>query len=446
MNFIYIHTHDSGREMEPYGVATHNPSLMKLAKESIMFRNAHCVAPTCSPSRAAMLTGMTAHNSGMYGLAHRGFSLNDYSQHLAQFLGRNGYYTALIGVQHEAKDPSVLGYMETHADHVKKGKPAIVSDKCSLDIAFEFLERKPYGDKPFFLSFGLRSTHRKFMDADDSRDGFVRLPYAMMDTLKNRHDYCEYLKTLDVADYCVGKLLDKIDEVGLRDDTVIMFTTDHGIAFPQMKGTLYDGGTGVALMFRIPGKEPFVSDALVSHIDVFPTVCDILELEKPEWLQGKSMLPIINIESDEINDYIFTESTYHATYEPARAVRTKNMKLIRFFEDDTKIRWPNIDASACKDTFYSSPLSHLARPKELMFDLVADPTERVNLMGFSEYAEEYSKLSFLLTKHMEETEDPLLHGPLELRDPWTMNKIDAMDPDDEGYNCRGEVVKAAKKK
>jgi hypothetical protein len=174
MNFIYIHTHDSGREMEPYGVATHNPSLMKLAKESIMFRNAHCVAPTCSPSRAAMLTGMTAHNSGMYGLAHRGFSLNDYSQHLAQFLGRNGYYTALIGVQHEAKDPSVLGYMETHADHVKKGKPAIVSDKSSLDIAFEFLERKPYEDKPFFLSFGLRSTHRKFMDADDSRDGFDR--------------------------------------------------------------------------------------------------------------------------------------------------------------------------------------------------------------------------------------------------------------------------------
>lgn len=120
MNFIYIHTHDSGREMEPYGAGAHNPSLMKLAEESIMFRNAHCVAPTCSPSRAAMLTGMTAHNSGMYGLAHRGFSLNDYSQHLVQYLGRNGFYTALIGVQHEAKDLNVIGYMETHADHVKK--------------------------------------------------------------------------------------------------------------------------------------------------------------------------------------------------------------------------------------------------------------------------------------------------------------------------------------
>jgi arylsulfatase A-like enzyme len=225
-----------------------------------------------------------------------------------------------------------------------------------------------------------------------------------------------------------------------------MFTTDHGIAFPQMKGTLYDGGTGVALMFRIPSKKPFVSDALVSHIDVFPTLCDILGLEKPYWLQGKSMLPIINKESDEINDYIFTESTYHATYEPSRAVRTKNMKLIRFFDDDTKIRWPNIDASACKDTFYSSPLSHLARPKELLFDLVADPAERVNLIDVPEYAEAYNMLSLLLNQHMEETDDPLLNGPLELRDPWTMNKIDAMDPDDEVYNCHGEVVKAAKKK
>lgn len=158
------------------------------------------------------------------------------------------------------------------------------------------------------------------------------------------------------------------------------------------------------------------------------------------------MLPIINKESDEINEYIFTESTYHATYEPSRAIRTKNMKLIRFFEEDTKIRWPNIDASPCKTTFYSSPLSHMARPKELMFDLVADPAERVNLIGLPEYQDAYNELSSLLTKHMEATDDPLLNGPLELRDPWTMNKVDAWDPDDAVYNCRGEMVKEAKRK
>lgn len=446
MNFIYIHTHDSGREMQPYGVAAHNPALMKLAQESILFRNAHCVAPTCSPSRAAMLTGMTAHNSGMYGLAHRGFSMNDYSQHLAQFLGRNGYYTALIGVQHEAADPLIIGYNETHADHVKKGKPAIESDQRTLEIALEFFESKRFENKPFFLSFGMRSTHRRFMETDHSGDGFVRVPYAMMDNAENRHDYCEYLKTLDVTDYCVGKLLEKLDEEGLSESTAVMFTTDHGIAFPQMKGTLYDGGTGVALMFRIPGIEPFVSDALVSHVDVFPTVCDILGLDRPDWLQGKSMMPIINGECEEINEYIFSETTYHATYEPARSVRTKKMKLIRFFEEDTKIRLPNIDASASKDTFISSPLHALQRPHEMLFDLAADPAERINLTGVPEYAEIYEVLSDTLHRHMVETQDPLLEGRLELRDPWTMNKVDARDPDDAVYNCRGEMVKKAKLK
>lgn len=444
MNFIYIHTHDSGREMEPYGIGAHNPSLMRLAKESVLFRNAHCVAPTCSPSRAAMLTGMTAHNSGMYGLAHRGFSLNDYSQHLAPYLGRNGYYTALIGVQHEALDPNIIGYTETHADHIKKGKPPIVSDEKSLAMALEFLESKKYGNNPFFLSFGLRSTHRKFMETDDTIDGFVKMPYPLMDTAENRHDYCCYLKTLDIVDYSVGAILDKLDELNLTDDTTVMFTTDHGIAFPQMKGTLYDSGTGVALMIRIPGKKPHVTDALVSHIDVFPTVCEILNVEKPDWLQGKSLMPVINAEKDEINKFIFTETTYHATYEPARAVRTKTMKLIRFFEADTKIRFANIDASACKNAFLTSPLPHMQRAKEMLFDLVADPAERINLIGVPEYADTYDELSALLDQHMIETNDPMLEGKLELRDPWTMNKIDAPDPDDAVYNCHGEIVKKSK--
>ena len=446
MNFIYIHTHDSGREMQPYGAAANNPSLMRLAKDSIMFRNAHCVAPTCSPSRAAMLTGMTAHNSGMYGLAHRGFSLNDYSKHIGNYLRTQGYYTALIGVQHEAKDPAVIGYNETHADHVFKGKPPIVSDARSLEIATDFLKERKDNQTPFFLSFGLRSTHRKFMETDDSMDGFVRLPYPLADNKQNRHDYCEYLKTLDIVDHCVGSILDTLESLDMLEDTAIMFTTDHGIAFPQMKGNLFDGGTGVALMFRLPHKKPQVSDALVSHLDVFPTVCDILGAEKPNWLQGNSLMPIINGESDEINDYIFTETTYHATYEPSRAVRTKDAKLIRFYEDDRKIRFANIDASACKDTFLTSPLPHLQRSREMLFDLIADPSERINLIDVPEYRETYNRLSALLDHQMEATDDPLLNGPLFLRDPWTMNRIDAPDPDDDVYNCHGEIVKKSKLK
>lgn len=97
MNILYVHTHDTGRFIQPYDGSIPTPNLMKLAKEGTLFRNAYCCGPTCSPSRAALLTGQHPHMNGMYGLAHRGFSLNDYSKHLANYLKRFGYETALFG-------------------------------------------------------------------------------------------------------------------------------------------------------------------------------------------------------------------------------------------------------------------------------------------------------------------------------------------------------------
>lgn len=112
MNFIYIHTHDSGRYMQPYGIGTDNPSFMRFARESFMFHEAYCAAPTCSCSRTGLLSGMAPHSAGMFGLAHRGFHMQDFGQHLSHFLHDNGYYTALAGVQHEAISPELLGYDE----------------------------------------------------------------------------------------------------------------------------------------------------------------------------------------------------------------------------------------------------------------------------------------------------------------------------------------------
>lgn len=94
MNIVYLHTHDSGKYMQPYGHAIPTPHLMELARAGTLFRNAHCAAPTCSPSRAALLTGMAPHSCGMLGLAHRGFQLRDYSQHLVQVLNRSGWETS----------------------------------------------------------------------------------------------------------------------------------------------------------------------------------------------------------------------------------------------------------------------------------------------------------------------------------------------------------------
>ena len=103
-NIIYIHSHDTGRYVQPYGHNVPTPNIQRLAEQGILFRQAFCAAPTCSPSRAALLTGQAAHSAGMTGLVNRGFGLSDYSQHILHTLHGAGYHTVLAGLQHLHRD------------------------------------------------------------------------------------------------------------------------------------------------------------------------------------------------------------------------------------------------------------------------------------------------------------------------------------------------------
>ncbi len=109
-NILYIHSHDTGRYVQPYGYGVATPCIQRLAAEGVLFRQAFCAAPTCSPSRAALLTGQSAHSSGMLGLAHRGWKLHDYGQHILHTLKKIGYHTALAGIQHIAAGPDAVGH------------------------------------------------------------------------------------------------------------------------------------------------------------------------------------------------------------------------------------------------------------------------------------------------------------------------------------------------
>ena len=110
LNIVYIHSHDSGRYLQPFGYAVPTPNLQSLAAEGVLFRQAYSAAPTCSPSRAALLTGQCAHRNGMLGLAHRGFALNDYRKHIIHTLSRAGYKSVLAGLQHIAAEPGMIGF------------------------------------------------------------------------------------------------------------------------------------------------------------------------------------------------------------------------------------------------------------------------------------------------------------------------------------------------
>ena len=429
MNFIYIHTHDTGRLAEPYGIAADNPSLMEFAQNAVIFRNMYCSAPTCSPSRASMLTGQAPHSCGMLGLAHRGFSLSRPEEHLSHFLSKNGYYTALFGVQHEASAENIgsLGYREiTNLE----GSSFEETDLNNLRAAQAFLLEHSDTDMPFFMSFGMVNTHKPWPDRYSTDPDYVIPPYPVADTPENRVEYCQYLESLSVVDRCVGGITEAVRKAGLWDNTIILFTTDHGVAYPNMKCNLYDTGIGVSFLLRIPGYPKRSCSALCTQLDLFPTVCDLLNLEKPSYLQGKSLLPLLNGEEEQIHDYVFSEVTFHATYQPMRSVRSKQFKLIRFFDGGNEFRSANIDAGTAKTLYISTKLSHLPKPKDLFFDLYADPAERVNLADVPEYAEEYSRHLDALLKWQKQTDDPLLRGMTmsEMGRGTVINGFDAPDP------------------
>ncbi len=411
-NILYIHSHDTGRYIQPYGHAVPTPNLQLLAEQGVLFRQSFCASPTCCPSRAALLTGQSAHNSGMTGLVHLGFSLKDYEQHIIHTLRKAGYHSVLSGVQHIATDSniSLIGYDRI----LTPGYPSInfPSEHASSKAA-EFLDNSP--PQPFFLSVGFWATHRQYAEPGSGEDERYCLPPAPMpDTPRIRRDMASYKATARVFDQCAGTVLDALDRNGLSENTLVICTTDHGIEFPYMKCNLTDHGTGVMLIMRGPGgfTGGKVCDALVSHIDIFPTVCELLDIDKPGWLQGKSMMPLIRGEKDEVNDAVFSEVSYHVAYEPQRSVRTRRWKYIRRFGDRNKPVLTNTDDSPSKDVWLEHGWSERPVAQEQLYDLVFDPNEACNIADNPSMMAVLNDMRGRLEEWMRATDDPLLRGPV----------------------------------
>ena len=408
MNVLYLHSHDTGRIVEPYGHPVQTPNLMKLAAQSAMFGSMFCANPTCSPSRAALLTGRYAHSCGQLGLAHRGFRMQTYDRHIVRYLGGHGYATALAGVQHEADGPDApqrIGY----SDYLGAAPQA-------ADRAAAWLVSGPRS--PFFLSCGFFETHRDFPELDPDESSRIDAPGAAVppgypDRRPLREDFARYRKSAALLDRRIGVVLDALERSGLADRTIVLCTTDHGIAFPEMKCSLKDAGIGVMCFLRVPGRTPVRVDALASQIDLFPTLCDLLELPHPDWLQGSSLVPLIDGTKDTVRDEIFAEVNFHAAPEPKRAVRTERYKLIRRYDNRRKPVLPNVDDGPSKDFFLGAGWADAEFDSEQLYDVVMDPHERCNRIGDELLRSVRSDLRGRLDHWMTSTDDPILHGPLE---------------------------------
>jgi N-sulfoglucosamine sulfohydrolase len=401
-----------------------------------MFRNAHCAGPTCSPSRAALLTGQYPHVNGMIGLAHGKFNhrLNNYSDHIIHQLHEQGYTSALAGQQHVAPDVKDIGYRKIL--DIPEG-PFQEKDMRIAQTAADWLKQDH--QKPFFLSVGFFFPHRDFLEADPQNGNdedwrYVKVPPALPDTEQTRRDIADYNHSAKYMDQNYGVVLNALKEAGLEGNTLVIATTDHGIAFPHMKCNLTDHGTGVFMILK--GPEGFSGgkcvDAMVSHLDLYPTICELLGVEPTHELHGKSLVPLVSRKQDELHDELFSEVTYHAAYEPKRAIRTKRYKLIKRFDPDfTTQVMPNCDDGYSKSVLCENGWAEKEKDQLLLFDLLYDPTEANNLAYDDTYASVVNELENRLNDWMQRTDDPLVDGFVPVPDGCDTTPLTALSPYDD---------------
>jgi len=414
LNILYLHSHDAGRYASPYGYAMPTPNLQRFAEQGVTLRRAFCAAPSCSPSRAAMLTGQYPHQNGMFGLASE-FRLHDEGRHLVNWLAQQGYTTALAGIQHETahdeESTRKLGYQEvlTTDDNGNDQMPGAAM------AAERFLLKKR--EEPFFLSVGVGEPHR-----DNSRGGgrfsylpgieqleiddrYCRPPEPVPDTPKTRSDMANFAVAMQVLDRKFGHVLDALKRSGQEENTLVIITTDHGIAWPHGKGNLTDMGTGVMLMVRGPGEALSggrVVDGMVEQLDLWPTLCELLDLPRPDWLEGQSFLPVLR--GAEGRECVFTEQNWHSRkFDPQRAVRTDRYKLIRRKETG---HLRIVDPGPTNDWMRSIGFADSPTGTELLYDLWLDPLEMVNRAEDPAYAGVRADLAEKLDQWMNQTGDP----------------------------------------
>lgn len=432
MNVLYLHTHDTGRVVSPYGYGVSTPRIQEFCEDALLFQHAYCVSPTCSPSRSALLTGIYPHQNGMLGLAQRGFEL-DGSRHLARLLSRAGFTSVLCGVQHEVGyytshelAPAALGYnLDLTADASPYAeKDLVIWDHANAKRLADWLVSSA-GEKPFFASFGQHATHRAWPDADPGAADYARPPVNIPNTELTRADFAGFKKSVALADANIGLVLDALRESGRANETIVLLTTDHGLAYPFEKCTLLDAGTGVLMAMRVPDSAARSRsfDGLVSHLDVLPTLLDLLCIEKPDYLEGTSHAKVFAGEKDPGDAEVFSEINFHTSYEPARAVRTERYCYVRYFDD----AWPrqnlsNVDGSTVKNLYLERGLAE--RPKELeqLYDLTYDAFETHNVEADPRYAEVLEDMRTRLARFMEKTNDPLLRGAIEVDPRWKVNR------------------------
>jgi len=443
-NIVVVITDDQGLEMGCYGhPVIKTPRLDELAAESTRFLHAFCTTASCSASRSVLLTGLHNHANGHYGHQHSYHKFSSFPKvkSLPSRLGEAGWHTVRIGKYHVA--PEEVYPFETALTASARNPVAMAK------TVGEFLEKRDA--RPFFLWFATSDPHRgggadasipgrpnRFGNraADKAYRGVtprryspeeVVVPPFLPDNVACRAELAQYYQSVSRIDQGVGELVQTLKDAGVWQTTMLVFLSDHGIAFPGAKTTVYEPGLRCPLLVRDPtaAERPATSEAMVSWVDLAPSLLEFAGVEAAaDEFHGRSFLASARGGQDPAArewDEVYASHTFHEVtmYYPMRVVHERRWKLIFNiahglpypFASDL---WVAPTWQSCwrqgPDTMYGARTvnQYVHRPRFELFDLEADPDEASNLADDPEHAAQLARLQGKLRAFMKETGDPWL--------------------------------------
>jgi len=400
--------------------AVSTPVFDRVAKQGVLFTHAFTCAPSCTPSRAGILTGQAPHRLEEGGNLH-GFLPQKFPVY-PDLLEAAGYW---VGFTRKGWGP---GNFQAGG---RKRNPA----GDSFGTFEEFLKGTPDG-KPFCFWFGSQDPHRAYELGAGAKAGLnpaaVKVPAYWPDTSEVRSDILDYYFEVQRFDREVGELLGLLERTGRAENTLVVITADNGWPFPRCKANLYDGGTRQALAARWPARfgGGRVVDGFVTLADMAPTFLEAAGLKPRPEMTGRSILGLLTgKEKPGRREMVFVERERHANVRrgdlsfPARAVRNREFLYIRNLRPD---RWPagdpelyhsvgpfgDCDDGPTKQRILAQrnekhfELCFGKRPAEELYDIKKDPWQMRNVAGEAGYGDAKRKMRALLDRWMRETVDP----------------------------------------
>lgn len=407
------------------------PNMDLLASEGMRFTKAYAASPMCTPSRSALFTGLYPFRNGAQ-MNH--FTVHAGTKSLPHYLQREGYRVVIAGKIHMAPLANFpfehigkeFGQYEPIENRLDRKKETV--------NAIEAHFRSP-APQPLCLIVAPWVPHVPWFPNKDFDPAKLDLPGYLADTKETRQALAAYYQSIGEADKMLGEVMSAVDKAGKKNNTVFIFLSDQGAQFPGAKWTVYDQGLSVPLIVRWPGKtkQGAVSEALVSLVDMTPTLIDIAGGRKVDSLDGRSFVPVLAGKTKKHSNYVFGETSmephFWYNFVPSRTVITadgfqyiKNYHPgLRFITHIDKVErnefyfdsWVEKALADAKTKFLLDRYSY--RPPLEMYNLNTDRTSFRNLADTPAYQGRLKAMQALLEKELArqgETQAGILEGTL----------------------------------